>query len=265
MQFDIKGDIISVNMPSRDALISAITSRLQEGRGFAVATLNVDHLVKLRSDAFRYAYLAQDLVTADGNPIVWMSWLGGSPVDLVTGSDVILPLARLAAQEHVRIGLFGSDDATLDLARAALIAEIPDIDVGLTIAPPMGFAPTGRDADAAIEAFATAGVGMIFVALGAPKQEMFAAHGRLLAPGIGFVSIGAGLDFIAGKQRRAPLWMRKWALEWLWRMMSDPKRLIRRYAQCFLVLPRHVIGSLALRAGSAKVEQQKDGSRQTRH
>ena len=90
-------------------------------------------------------------------------------------------------------------------------------------------------------------IGLCFVALGAPKQERFAAYGRSIAPSVGFASIGAGLDFVAGHQHRAPLWMRRLALEWLWRMLTNPLRLVPRYAKCFAILPRQVIEATRLR------------------
>ncbi len=85
------------------------------GEGFALATLNLDHLVKLRaSGAFRRAYGAQDLVVADGNPIVWLSRLAGRKVELVPGgSDMVLPLAEVAADEGVRVALVGSTEESL--------------------------------------------------------------------------------------------------------------------------------------------------------
>ena len=77
----------------------------------------------------------------------------------------------------------------------------------------------------------------MFLALGAPKQEILAARGLTLQPALGFVSIGAGLDFIAGAQTRAPLWVRRIAMEWAWRMASHPRRLARRYLDCAAILP----------------------------
>lgn len=90
---------------------------------------------------------------------------------------------------------------------------------------------------------------MVFLALGAPKQEIMAARGRELTPEIGYASIGAGLDFLAGTQTRAPLIFRKLALEWLWRMVSSPKRLGPRYLACLAILPGQVIGALRQRMG----------------
>lgn len=105
------------------------------------------------------------------------------------------------------------------------------------IAPPFGFDPQGADAVSHLETIRQSGAQLCFLALGAPKQEQLAIEGRERAPGCGFVSIGAGLDFIAGSQTRAPKWVRALALEWVWRMLSNPKRLAGRYWKCILIMP----------------------------
>ena len=91
--------------------------------------------------------------------------------------------------------------------------------------------------DEILAELAASGARLCFLALGAPKQEILAARGHGLLPQVGFVSIGAGLDFIAGAQVRAPVWVRRIAMEWAWRMLGNPRRLAKRYAQCALVLP----------------------------
>lgn len=95
----------------------------------------------------------------------------------------------------------------------------------------------GSAADEAIAALAASRARICFLALGAPKQEIFATYARTKLPQVGFVSIGAGLDFIAGTQRRAPVWVRRMAAEWLWRLLNDPGRLTGRYAACLAALP----------------------------
>src|SRR5262249_6753172 len=81
------------------------------------------------------------------------------------------------------------------------------------------------------------GADICFVALGAPKQELFADYAKSILPTVSFVCIGAGLDFIAGAQVRAPGWMQRWNLEWLWRAASDPQRLLYRYLLCMGAMP----------------------------
>lgn len=112
-------------------------------------------------------------------------------------------------------------------------------------APQFGFDPEGDAARGILAEIDAQDIRMVFLALGAPKQERFAALGRELAPHAGFASIGAGLDFLSGHQIRAPYWVRKLTLEWLWRMLHSPRRLVRRYALCAVELP-----GLALRSRS---------------
>ena len=94
---------------------------------------------------------------------------------------------------------------------------------------------------------AESGAGLCFLALGAPKQEILAARGRRIAPKVGFASIGAGLDFLAGHQTRAPRIVRMLALEWLWRALQSPRRMVPRYAKCFAILPGLTVQALRQR------------------
>ncbi|WP_151718847.1 WecB/TagA/CpsF family glycosyltransferase [Gemmobacter serpentinus] len=248
MQFRFDATTITVNVPHAAALLTAVKSRLVARQGFALATINLDHLVKLKtSAAFRAAYAAQDLVVADGNPIVWLSRLARRPVDLVPGSDMVLPLARVAAQTGRKVALVGTTEAALHTAADAMRAAIPGLDIALTIAPPMGFDPQSAEAAALLKQLEAADIGLAFLALGAPKQEALAARGRELAPHVGFASIGAGLDFLAGTQQRAPDWVRRIAMEWAWRMASNPGRLVPRYWACFKLLPGEAVKAITSR------------------
>lgn len=244
---------VSVTAPDRDTLLADIAARLRRGAGFSVATLNLDHVVKLARDPdFRAAYAAQTHVTADGNPIVWLSRLAGERVSLVPGSELIDPVAALAAGTGTPVGLFGATEASLGAAARALELRHPGLDVALTLAPPMGFEPTGSAADDAIARIRDSGARLIFLALGAPKQERFAARAQEILPGVGFLSIGAGLDFISGVQTRAPLWVRRFAAEWLWRVAHDPRRLTGRYAACAAAMPALTFRALRARSGKGR-------------
>lgn len=239
---------VVVNTASRAALLQAIESALAQAHGFTVATLNLDHVVKLRRDArFRHAYSRHSHVVADGNPIVWLARLSGTPVELVPGSELVEPVAAIAARTLAPVAFLGGTDAALEVAAAQLEARHPGLRVVSRIAPPMGFDPEGAAADAAIDDIAASGARVCFVALGAPKQEIFAARAAESLPKVGFLSIGAGLDFIAGHQSRAPAWIRSIAAEWLWRLGSNPRRLARRYADCALIVPVLAYEALACR------------------
>lgn len=229
---------MQVNVADAAALHEAVAPRLASGQGFALATINLDHLVKLRKDhGFARAYQAQDFVVADGNPIVWLSKVANRPVKLLPGSELVVPLAHMAAQNGVSVALVGSTMEALEAAALALEAQVDGLHVVCKIAPPMGFDPMGAGAAHVLAQVNASGAGLTFLALGAPKQELLAARGRELAPSVGFASIGAGLDFLAGRQKRAPKWVQAIAMEWLWRMLSSPARLMGRYARCFGILP----------------------------
>jgi len=238
---------VTVTVKDRTVLLNDLSDRFERGQGFSVATLNLDHVVKLARDpVFLKAYSAQTHVTADGNPIVWLSRLAGQDVSLVPGSELIEPLIELAARQGVPVAFFGATRAALETAADELQRRYPALRVVSCHAPAMGFDPQGAAAEEGIAALKASGAGLCFLALGAPKQEIFATRVQAALPQLGLVSIGAGLDFIAGTQQRAPRWMRAMAAEWLWRLMRNPRRLGRRYAACLVALPR--LTSKALRA-----------------
>jgi N-acetylglucosaminyldiphosphoundecaprenol N-acetyl-beta-D-mannosaminyltransferase len=246
--FEFQDQRITVNLPDQAALESEVLRRFSTGEGFALATINLDHLVKLaQSESFLAAYCGQDLVVADGRPIVWLSRLAGRPVELMPGSDMVLPLCRLAAAAGVPVALVGSTDESLGDAAASLQAQVPGLDVAWCHAPSGVFDPESAEAGAILEALKSKGIRLCFLALGAPKQEQLAHRGRSEAPAVGFASIGAGLDFLGGDQTRAPLWVRKIAMEWLWRALSSPMRMMPRYAKCFAILPGQIVKALRMR------------------
>lgn len=249
MQFIFGDTQIDVNVADADALLGIVRQRFAQGDGFALATINLDHLVKLReSEGFRQAYAAQDLVVADGNPIVWLSRLAGRVVSLVPGSDMVLPLAEAAAKAGVSVALVGSTEESLEAAAAEMCRRVPGLEIATKIAPPMGFDASAEKAEPVFAGIEASGAGMVFIALGAPKQEVFAARGRERLPSVGFASIGAGLDFLSGTQQRAPAWVRAIAMEWLWRMLSAPARMGPRYAKCLAILPGQAVKAVRLRA-----------------
>lgn len=229
---------IRINMPTRAALFRTLRDRFARKQGFALATLNLDHLSRLpRDPAFATAYGRHDFVVADGRPVTWLCRIAGERTALLPGSDLVRPLCRLAAEEGVSVAMIGSSQSVLDRAAARLTAEVPGLKIGFIHAPPFGFEPEGDAAFALLRELAASGARLCFVALSAPRQEQLAARGRQVAPAVGFACIGAGLDFIAGHQHRAPRLMRLLALEWLWRLMLSPRRLGPRYARCFAILP----------------------------
>lgn len=240
---------IAVNVPNRKTLTDTVRKRLVATKGFALARINLDHLVALRtSESFRKSYAAQDLVVADGNPIVWLSRMAKRPVALAPMPELVIPLARIAAENGVPLALLGATAPVLAKAADALKAEIPGLEIAAALAPSQNFGPEGAEADGLLTKLERSGAGLTLLALGSPCQETFAARGRLALPGMGFVSIGDGLDELAGSLDRAPVWARRLALEWLWRLLVNPRRLAQRYLNCALIMPRLI--TMALRQRS---------------
>lgn len=243
------GNAVRINCHDSAALLAAARQRLQDGQGFAIATINVDHLQRLGEEAsFRKAYAAHDLICADGNPIVWLSRLAHRPVKLAPGSDLVLPLAAQAAALDLPIALIGSNDQSLAMAAENMRANVPGLKVALTHAPGFPFDPEGEEATQIIDRIRDTRARLCFLALGAPRQERFAIHARDALGNVGFASIGAGLDFLSGHQRRAPKIVRRIKMEWAWRMLSNPRRLFLRYARGFTIMPQYARQALAIRA-----------------
>lgn len=242
-----EGSHVVVGSASRDDLVAELGERMAQGVGFTVATLNVDHYVKLHLPKFRELYAGHSHITADGNPIVWFHRLAGRPVPLVPGSELVRPIVAEAARRGVSVALFGSTAEVLERAAIRLTDETPDLKIVEQIAPPQGLNPLGPVADELLDRLAASGAGLCFFALGAPKQEILAMRATKMLPAMGFVSIGAGLDFIAGHRKRAPVWVQRLAMEWAWRLSLEPKRLARRYFNCFLAVPELTLAALRAR------------------
>ena len=137
--------------------------------------------------------------------------------------------------------MFGTSPEVLERVAAELTQHCPGLRIAGRESPQLGFDPRSPLADAAIQRIKASGARVCFLALGAPKQEILAARALDQGTKIGFVCVGAGLDFIAGAQVRAPAFMRDNGMEWLWRLITNPRRLAARYAQCAVLLAEIVL------------------------
>jgi len=204
------------------------------GRSHQVVTVNADFLVTARHHGDVHAILrGADLLLADGMPLVWASSSLGVPLpERVAGADLVPALAGVAAANGYRMLLFGglehSADRSAQILRERhprLIVEGMDFRVG----------PRGETAPADLAAISAFAPDIICVALGHPKQERWIrAHGQNLGIPVA-IGVGGTLDFIANQRKRAPKWIGKIGLEWLFRLAQEPKRLTRRYVDDFTV------------------------------
>ncbi len=217
--------------------VDAIIAKARTGLAFSVFTLNLDHIVKLRRNTrFRDAYRAADIVTADGWPIAMLARSQDRSIRRTTGADIVLPLIQEAALQQLPIFLFGTSADVMARTGRELGDQTDGlIDIAGTLAPSNTFDPEGAEADGAIAMIQTSGARLCFVALGAPKQELFAAYAQSKGVACGFICVGAALDFLVGTQVRAPETLRNSGFEWAWRLATNPRRLARRYGECAVV------------------------------
>ena len=225
-----------INVATLSAAVDLSIVCLKAGKGFSFLTLNLDHMVKRRaSSVFRDAYARADLVSADGQPVVSLARRAGVMLERTTGADLVLPLCRAAADAGLPVYLFGTDEQALAKASALLMRDAPGLAIAGMSSPPMGFDP---ESDAGVdyaERIANSGAAICLIALPAMKQVQFMDRFHPTYPAIGYFGIGAALDFLAGSQVRAPAWVQTMGLEWLWRLMSSPRALLRRYWDCGLL------------------------------
>ena len=213
-----------------DEAIDWIVERVRSGRPANIATANLDFVTRAWIDPeLQRILIDADLVLADGFPIVKLApFFGPKLKGRVTGSDLTPMLAERAAQEGFRLYGLGSGKGVAEAAMRILKKRNPRLKVAGTFSPPYAplFEMDHRDILKRLDA---AHPDILLVALGSPKQEKFISmHVRGWNVPVA-MGVGASLDFIAGEQKRAPAWIRRIHLEWLWRICCNPRRLFVRY------------------------------------
>jgi N-acetylglucosaminyldiphosphoundecaprenol N-acetyl-beta-D-mannosaminyltransferase len=211
--------------------LDAIAALVESGQGGTVLTPNIDHVVLCEKDArLREAYASASLSLVDGTPVLWASRLLGRPLpEKISGSDLILPLMKLAAQRGFRVYLLGGAPGVGERAAEHLREAAPGLRIVGIDAPRIDVDRGSKEVDEAFARVRAARPDLILVALGCPKQEIFMHRAAPeLRPAV-MLGIGAGLDFWAGTARRAPGWVSAAGLEWLYRLALEPRRLWRRY------------------------------------
>ena len=209
--------------------LDEIEALVVAGRGGSVFTPNVDHVVNVDANpSFREAYASASLSLADGQPLVWTSRLLGAQLpEKISGSDLLLPLMERAAARRWRVHLLGGGPGVAEKAAEVLTRQLGVTIVGCD-APMVSLEPDPAGDVALIERIRGTRPHLLLVALGAPKQELWLHRvGPRIRPAVG-IGVGAALDFVAGA-RRAPRWMSHAGLEWLFRLLQEPRRLGRRY------------------------------------
>jgi N-acetylglucosaminyldiphosphoundecaprenol N-acetyl-beta-D-mannosaminyltransferase len=222
---------------TRAELIELVEENVRGGHGGTIVTPNIDICRLTRRDPrCRELVAATSVVVPDGMPLLWAARLARQPlVERITGAELIFSLARSAAASGWPVYLIGGLPAgdgrasVAELAGQRLREGFPGLAVAGACAPPERFDPEADDVGPMREDLAATEPKIVFVGLGFPKQEWLIARLAPDLPGAWFLGCGAAIPFAAGVLRRAPTWMQRCGLEWAFRLLSEPRRLFRRY------------------------------------
>lgn len=221
---------VNVHRVTAEVVREQLDSFVQSGQPHQIVTVNMDFLRLARTDTdFRNALNGADLSVPDGVPVLWAARLLGKPLaDRVTGIDIVEHGAALAAERGYRVFLLGAEPGVAAAAAAELSRRHPGLWVAGVYSPPFG--PMSEEANAhMVRMVRDARPDMLFVAFGAPRQDTWIAHHRHELGVPVMVGVGGTFNFLAGRVSRAPTWMQRRGLEWLYRLKQEPRRLWKRY------------------------------------
>jgi N-acetylglucosaminyldiphosphoundecaprenol N-acetyl-beta-D-mannosaminyltransferase len=228
---------IPVDAVTMNEALARIAGMVESGRPHYVVTPNVDFLVQAQTNPELHRILCEaDLVLCDGQPLVWASrWLGNPLPERVAGADLAPRLIEQAERKGHRIYLLGATTESNAEAARRLKQRHPRLQLAGHYAPPI--CPLAEmDHEAIICRIRAAEPDILLVSFGCPKQEQWISrHYRALGVPV-CLGLGATIDFLAGRVRRAPAWMQRSGLEWTYRLSQEPRRLFRRYwtdVRCF--------------------------------
>ncbi len=223
---------VPVHLIDAAATLDSVAGFMDEPRLHQIATVNPEFVMAAQRDAaFRDVLAAADLCLADGIGLVYASRYLGRPLpERVPGSELVYRLAEQAAREGWSLFLLGAGPGVAEEAAAILQARYPD----LLIAGTYAGSPALEENDDIVDRINQSGAHLLFVAYGAPRQDMWIARNREALPGVRVaMGVGGSLDFITGRAVRAPQWAQDAGLEWLHRLYKEPWRWRR-----MLALPR---------------------------
>jgi N-acetylglucosaminyldiphosphoundecaprenol N-acetyl-beta-D-mannosaminyltransferase len=222
---------------SHAELIDNVVAAIGRDHGGTIVTPNIDICHRISKDATSRGFLTSaSFVVPDGMPLLWAARLAGRPlVERITGSDLIYSLSRAAAANGWSVYLIGgvpTEDGRPSAAALAgdrLASMYPGLEVAGSYAPAARFNAMADDIDVLCKELAESEPKIVFVGLGFPKQERLIARLIPHLPQAWFVGCGAAIPYAAGELRRAPVWMQRTGLEWIFRLVSEPRRLAGRY------------------------------------
>ena len=207
----------------------AIRAWALKGESRYVCAANVHMIMEAYDDrSFQAVVNGADLVTPDGMPLVWCSrMLGVWEQQRVYGPTLTLHICEMAARSGIPIALYGGTEESLDDFKTFLEKKYPEILIACSISPPFRLLTDHEDAAFACR-ISNSGARILLVSIGCPKQEQWMAEHKGVIPAV-MIGVGAAFDFHSGRIKQAPEVLQKYALEWLFRLFMEPKRLWKRY------------------------------------
>jgi len=207
--------------------VSYIDTMIESGQQVHQTSVNAAKLVYMKKNAdLREDVLASDLINADGMSVIWASKFLGQPLkERVTGIDLMQNIIELSSQKNYKIFFFGAEETVLDRVVSYYRTRYsPNIIAGYH----SGFYPEEKEKEIALQ-IANSGAHVLFVAISSPRKELFLNKYKHIIKTPFIMGVGGSFDVVAGKVSRAPNWMQAYGLEWLYRLIQEPKRMWKRY------------------------------------
>ena len=227
----VVGQVLSapVNIASLDIMTGRILEKARRSQAAYVCVANVHMIVSAQKSPALLAIMNNAaLVCSDGMPLVWeLRRQGHKQAERVAGPDLTVKLCEQSQAEGIPVYFFGGSHETIEKLKDAVGTRFPNLHVAGYESPPV--LPQCPEVDPKVVACIKAsGAKIVFVGLGCPKQE-FWMHAYSKELNAVLIGVGAAFEFLAGTKRRAPVWMQRAGLEWLFRLASEPGRLWKRY------------------------------------
>ena len=221
---------VAINSAPFADVLARVLAAPDSGERLAVHFATAHTIVEAHDDPHLRAALAQGLVQPDGMPLVWLGRRAGIPVERVCGPDFLPALVERGIPEGRTHYFLGGAPGVPEALVARLTARFPGMRVAGTISPPFRSLSAEEDA-AMVDEINAADPDYVWVGLGAPKQDLWVAEHRSRLRAAALLAVGAAFDFHAGTRRRAPGWMQRTGTEWLYRLVTEPRRLAGRYTR----------------------------------